>query len=68
MKKDHQIGVRFTSSQRAQLEKISRYLARKSGDSVSLSSAVRQLLSRAIETMEEEIKREENDKDQGQLF
>jgi hypothetical protein len=68
MNKDHQIGVRFTSSQRAQLEKISRYLARKSGDSVSLSSAVRQLLSRAIETMEEEIKREENDKDQGQLF
>ena len=68
MNKDHQIGVRFTSQQRAQLEKISRYLARKSGDSVSLSSAVRQLLSRAIETMEEEIKREENDKDQGQLF
>ena len=68
MNKDHQIGVRFTSQQRAQLEKISRYLARKSGDSVSLSSAVRQLLSRAIETMEEEIKNAEKDKDQGQLF
>jgi nitrogen regulatory protein PII-like uncharacterized protein len=68
MNKDHQIGVRFTSSQREQIERIAKYLSDKSGDSVSLSSAVRQLLHRAIERIEEEMKDEEKAKNQGSLF